>query len=74
MFSAFCHHSHIRGYIVKTDIYRHQYFFEKEEVFLCDVLPLHVEVYSKLVIKIQLFIPLFHRGGDKSPAIGSNLE
>ena len=27
MFSAFCHHSHIRGYIVKTDIYRHQYFF-----------------------------------------------
>jgi len=47
MFSAFCHHSHIRGYIVKTDIYRHQYFFEKEEVFLCDVLPLHVEVSVK---------------------------
>ena len=29
---------------MKTDIYRHQYFFEKEEVFLCDVSPLHVEV------------------------------
>ena len=32
---------------MKTDIYRHQYFFEKEEVFLCDVLPLHVEVSVK---------------------------